>query len=472
MNTTARKYVDDQLPISQKYESKNRKKSSKSPQPAKKSFLTKPRMAAILSGLFMGLGQLYNRQIVKGLSFLALELYLLIFWTVPFQWAMWGITTLGETPQHRVGFKIVQGDHSIFLLINGIIFLISSLLFLWFYYLNIRDAYKVAVRNEKGIKPNNAKEMFKNIWENGFPYILLTPSVLFTAFLTILPLLFGILIAFTNYSAPNHLPPKHLVDWVGFDTFIQLFQMKTWSATFYGVFSWTVVWAIISTATTFFLGLFFAVLLNQQGIKLKKFWRSIFILPWAIPQFVSILIMRNIFNGEFGPLNRYLMDLGVIQHAIPWLSDPLWAKMTLIVVNMWFGFPFWMVLMSGVLTSIDKEIYEAADVDGASPIQKFWKITMPLMMFATAPLAIMSFAGNFNNFNIIYLMTEGGPVNVDYSYAGSTDILISWIYKLTLDNNQFAMASVVSILIFVVIATFSIWNFRRTKAFKEEDMMS
>ncbi|MFC0471756.1 carbohydrate ABC transporter permease [Halalkalibacter kiskunsagensis] len=420
----------------------------------------------------MGLGQIYNKQIVKGLSLLALQLYLLIFWTVPFQWAMWGLTTLGETTQTRSGFDIVQGDHSIFLLIEGLLFLISFLLLLWFYYLNIRDAYKVAAKKEKGIKPNNVKEMFTNIWENGFPYILLTPSVLFTSFLTILPLLFGILIAFTNYSAPNHLPPKHLVDWVGFDTFVQLFQMKTWSATFYGVFTWTVVWAVLATITTFFLGLIFAVLISQKGIKYKKFWRSIFILPWAIPQFVSILIFRNIFNGQFGPINQYLMNLGLIETAIPWLSDPTLAKFTLVVVNMWFGFPFWMVLMSGVMTSIDKELYEAAEVDGASSFQKFRKITLPLIMFATAPLAIMSFAGNFNNFNIIYLMTEGGPVNSNYAYAGSTDILISWIYKLTLDNSQFAMASVVSILIFIVIATFSIYNFRKTRAFKEEDMMS
>lgn len=437
-----------------------------------KNFFTKPRIAALFSFIFMGLGQIYNRQFFKGFCFILLELYLLIFWTIPFQWAMWGLTTLGDTPQKREGFNIIQGDHSIFLLIEGILFLICFLLFLWFYYLNIRDAYKVASKKDNGIKPNSTKEMIKNIWENGFPYILLTPSVIFTSFLTILPLLFGILIAFTNYSGPNHLPPKALVDWVGFDSFIQLFQMKTWSATFFGVFSWTVIWAILSTVTTFLTGLIFAVLLNQKGLKLKKFWRSIFILPWAIPSFVSILIMRNIFNGQFGPLNKVLIDLGVISEVIPWLSDPLLAKVTLVIVNMWFGFPFWMVLMSGVLTSIDKELYEAADVDGATPLLKFRKITLPLIMFATAPLVIMSFAGNFNNFNIIYLMTEGGPLNMNYSYAGSTDILISWIYKLTLDNNQFAMASVVSILIFVVISIFSIWNFRRTRAFKEEDMMS
>jgi arabinogalactan oligomer / maltooligosaccharide transport system permease protein len=437
----------------------------------KKIPISKAKIAALLSFFIMGLGQVYNRQYIKGISFILLEVYLLIFWTVPFQWAMWGLTTLGETPQIRERGRIIdQGDHSIFLMIEGIIFLISFLLFLWFYYLNIRDAHKVGRLREQGTTPNNFKLMMKNIWENGFAYLLLTPSVLFTSFLTVLPLLFGILIAFTNYSGPNHLPPKRLVDWVGIDTFVNLFQLKTWSATFYGVFTWTIVWAILATITTFFLGLIFAVLINNKGIRYKKLWRGIFILPWAIPQFVSILIFRNIFNGQFGPLNRYLEAIGI--NAIPWLSDPFTAKITLVVVNMWFGFPFWMILMSGVMTSIDKELYEASEVDGASAWHKFWKITFPIVMFATAPLLIMSFAGNFNNFNIIYLLTQGNPVNTGYSYAGSTDILISWIYKLTLEQNQFAMASVVSILIFFVIATLSIYNFRKTRAFKEEDMMS
>lgn len=434
--------------------------------------LTKARIAAFLSLVWMGFGQMYNRQYIKGLFFLLLQFYLILYWTTPFRWAMWGLTTLGETPMQRKGFEVTQGDHSIFLMIEGIIFLIAFMLFAWFYFLNVRDAYKVGRKRDNGAHVNNIKETFKNVAENGFPFIMLSPALIFTSFLTILPLLFGVLIAFTNYSGPNHLPPKNLVDWVGFQTFINLFQLKTWSATFYGVFTWTVIWAIISTATTFFLGLFFAVLINQKGIKLKRFWRSVFILPWAIPQFVSILIFRNIFNGQFGPINRYLIDLGIIDKVIPWLSDPFMAKITLIVVNMWFGFPFWMVLMSGVMTSIDRELYEASEVDGASAWQKFGRITLPIVMFATAPLLIMSFAGNFNNFNIIYLMTQGGPVNMSYSYAGSTDILISWIYKLTLDQNQFAMASVVSILIFIVIATLSIWNFRRTRAFKEEDMMS
>lgn len=425
---------------------------------------------AILSAIFMGLGQLYHKQFAKGIFFILLEIYLLVFWSAPFRAAMWGLYTLGEKEQQISGLTVISGDHSIMLMIEGIIFLIASLLFLWVYILNIRDALKIGELRDSGKTPNSLKQTCKNVLENGFPYILLTPSILFTAFLTVLPLLFGVLIAFTNYSSPNHLPPKSLVDWVGFQTFIDLFQLQTWSKTFIGVFGWTTIWAILATITTFFTGLIFAVLINYKGIRFKKFWRSVFILPWAIPQFVSILVMRNIFNGEFGPLNHYLEAIGL--HAIPWLSDPMWAKVTLVTVNIWFGFPFWMVLMSGVMTSIDKEMYEAAEVDGANAWQKFWKITMPIVMFSTAPLLIMQFAGNFNNFNMIYLMTEGNPVNVNYSYAGSTDILISWIYKLTLNNGQYAMASVVSILIFFVIATISIWNFRRTKAFKEEDMMS
>ncbi|MNN34200.1 Maltose transport system permease protein MalF [compost metagenome] len=226
---------------------------------------------------------------------------------------------------------------------------------------------------------------------------------------------------------------------------------------------------MLATATTYFTGLFYSLIINVKAIKFKRMWRTIYILPWAIPAFISILIFRNFFNAEFGPLNEYLGLIGI--DKIPWLGDPFWAKVSLVFVNTWLGFPFWLALMSGVLTNIDKDLYEAAEIDGASSWQRFQTITLPLVLFATAPLLIMSFAGNLNNFNIIYLFTEGGPVNMDYSFAGSTDILISWIFKLTLQQNQFNTASAVSILIFIIIAVFSIWNFRQTRAFKEEDMI-
>ncbi|MBW7476094.1 sugar ABC transporter permease [Paenibacillus oenotherae] len=430
----------------------------------------KTTISVTLSILFMGLGQIYNRQIAKGLLLALVELYVLIFWSKPVMNGLWGLITLGEQMQIRQRGRIIeQGDHSIFLMVEGIIYLLALLVMICFYIFNIGDAYKVRKGIEAGIPAHDAKQSIKHAWEQGYAYFLLIPAITFTLFLTILPLLFGILIAFTNYSGPNYLPPKHLVDWVGFKTFSNLFNLKAWSHTFYGVVSWTLLWAVLATVSTYFTGLFYALIINVKAVRFKRFWRTIYILPWAIPAFVTILIFRNFFNAQFGPLNEYLSLLGI--SAIPWLSDPFWAKVSLVFVNTWLGFPFWLALMSGVLTSIDKDMYEAAEVDGASPWQRFRTITFPLVLFATAPLLIMSFAGNLNNFNIIYLFTEGGPVNIDYSYAGSTDILISWIFKLTLQQNQFNTASVISILIFIIIAIFSIWNFRQTRAFKEEDMI-
>lgn len=425
----------------------------------------------VLSLLFMGLGQLYNRQIIKGIAYAALELYVLLYWSGPFAEAMRGLITLGETVQERSarGTITVQGDHSIILMIQGIIFALVFLLFVAAYVYNIYDAYQTGKRRERGEQPRNFSESLSYAWEKGFAYILLTPAFVFVLFTIILPLIFGVMIAFTNYSGPHHLPPRNLVDWVGFETFTSLIRMKAWSRTFFGVLGWTVVWATLATVTTYFIGLFYALILNHPRVRFKKFWRTLFILPWAVPAVVSLLIFRNLFNGEFGPINQYLKLIGL--EAIPWMSDPFWAKFAIIAVNLWLGFPYWMALMSGVLTNIDKDLYEAAEIDGAGTLQRFRSITLPLILYSTAPLLIMSFAHNFNNFNVIFLFNSGGPANPSYSFAGSTDILISWIYKLTLDQNKFNMASVVSIFIFVVVASFSIWNFRRTRAFKEEDLI-
>jgi len=419
----------------------------------------------------MGLGQLYNRQFVKGIAFALLELSVLLCGTRPFMHAMWGLVTLGETVQQRNarGAVVVMGDHSIMLMIEGIIFVFLLLMFIAVYAFNVRDAYVNGRLRDRGEKPANIAESLSRAWEKGFVYILLAPAFVFVLFTIVLPLVFGVLIAFTNYSGPNHLPPKNLVDWVGFETFVSLIKLKAWSRTFFGVLGWTVVWAALATLSTYFVGLFYALLLSHPRVRFKKFWRTLYILPWAVPGVISLLIFRNLFNGEFGPINQYLKLIGL--DAIPWMSDPFWAKVAIILVNLWLGFPYWMALMSGVLTNIDHELYEAAEIDGAGGLAKFKSITLPLILYSTAPLMIMSFAHNLNNFNVIYLFNSGGPANPSYSYAGSTDILISWIYKLTLEQNKFNMASVVSIFIFVVVASFSIWNFRRTRAFKEEDLI-
>ncbi|MEC0178814.1 ABC transporter permease subunit [Paenibacillus favisporus] len=425
--------------------------------------------AALLSIISMGLGQIYNRQWIKGILFLLIEAFGIYYFINNLGRALWGITSLGDTPRLLVKGKWIDGDHSIFIMIQSLITLLFLLIFIVVYVMNVRDAYHTAIKRENGQVPNSFAKSIKFVMDYKFAQAFLTLPALGILFFTIMPILFMIMLAFTNYSAPNHIPPAKLVDWVGFQTFKDLVSLKTWSHTFFGVLTWTIIWAVLSTATTYLGGLLVALLINQQGIKFKGMWRTILVIPYAIPQLISLLVMRNMFNGQFGPINQYLGYFGL--GGLPWLTDPFWAKVTVILVNMWVGIPVSMILIMGVLTTIPKDVYEAAEVDGASAYQKFRIVTLPMILFSTAPTLIMQFAGNINNFNMIFLLTNGNPVVGDYQYAGATDLLVTWLYKLTLDQNKYNMASAVGIIIFLIIAIFSIYNYRRTKSFKEEDMI-
>ncbi|MEK5639362.1 sugar ABC transporter permease [Paenibacillus rhizosphaerae] len=425
--------------------------------------------AALLSIISMGLGQIYNRQWIKGILFLLIEAFGIYYFINNLGRALWGITSLGDTPRLLVKGKWIDGDHSIFIMIQSLITLLFLLIFIVVYVMNVRDAYHTAIKRENGQVPNSFAKSIKFVMDYKFAQAFLTLPALGILFFTIMPILFMIMLAFTNYSAPNHIPPAKLVDWVGFQTFKDLVSLKTWSHTFFGVLTWTIIWAVLSTATTYLGGLLVALLINQQGIKFKGMWRTILVIPYAIPQLISLLVMRNMFNGQFGPINQYLGYFGL--GGLPWLTDPFWAKVTVILVNMWVGIPVSMILIMGVLTTIPKDMYEAAEVDGASAYQKFRIVTLPMILFSTAPTLIMQFAGNINNFNMIFLLTNGNPVVGDYQYAGATDLLVTWLYKLTLDQNKYNMASAVGIIIFLIIAIFSIYNYRRTKSFKEEDMI-
>lgn len=414
----------------------------------------------------MGLGQWYNRQYAKGIMFVlvhAIGIYLAIAVLPPH---LKGLFSLGDKGVHleKVGkiSKLVPGDHSIFLLINGVLAAIVLLVYATIYILNIRDAVKVARRRAQGRDPHQLN--------NGlFPWMLLLLPMLGVLFFTVMPIIFTSLLAFTNYSSPNHIPAKNLVDWNGFKTFHLLFNMSGWSDTFINVLIWTIIWAILATVTCYFGGILVALLVSQQGIKFKGFWRMLFIIPYAIPQFVSLLIMRNLLNEKFGPINQYFRAFGL--EGLPWLNDPFWAKVSVVVVNMWIGIPVSMVLVMGILTTIPKDLYEAAEVDGASAWMKFRNITMPYILFATAPLLITQFTGNINNFNVIYLLTGGGPATVKYNNAGETDLLVTWLFKLTVDFKQYNIAAAISILLFLFIATMSIFMFTRTKSYKEEDLI-
>ncbi len=423
------------------------------------------RKAAILSALLMGVGQVYNKEWIKAIFFGVIGIVSII--AIPyFHHGLWGIITLGEVPGPH-------NDHSIVLMIQGLISILVLLILVTLYILNIRDAWKTGRLRDQGEEVPAFKKYISQLWDESFPYIMLSPAVLGIMFFVLLPILFGICIAFTNYSMPHHIPPKNLVDWVGFENFINIAKMPMWSNTFLGVATWTVIFAILATTLNFFGGLFVAALINSRYVHFKKFWRSIYILPYAVPAMISQLIFRNMFNGQFGPINMALKEWGIIKNNIPWLSDPFLAKVTILIINIWLGFPYFMALMTGIMTSISKEIYEAADIDGASSRQKFNSITLPMVLYSTAPLLIMSFSFNFNNFGLIYFLTDGGPTG-KYpagSGAGATDILISWVYKLTLNTQQYHMASVMSLIIFVVIGSIAAYNYTRTKSFKEEGML-
>lgn len=256
---------------------------------------------------------------------------------------------------------------------------------------------------------------------------------------------------------------------IGFKNFIRLIKSPQISVPFLRVFGWTFLWAFLSVVTTFTLGLALAMLLNDPYFKLRKIYRTLLIIPYSIPAFISCLIWRGFFNTEVGIVNRILNDF--FQVIIPWLQDPIWAKVALVIVNLWLGFPYMMIISLGALQSIPPELGEVAAIDGASNWQQFKKITFPLLLISLAPLLIGSFAFNFNNFNVIYLVTQGRPaIPGAGTPAGATDILISYTYRLAFEGargNQWGLASAVSLIIFIIIAVISAIGFRQTKALEE-----
>lgn len=256
---------------------------------------------------------------------------------------------------------------------------------------------------------------------------------------------------------------------IGFDNFRRLFGNPQITGPFARVFIWTIQWALLSVGTTFVVGLFLAILLNDPYLRLRKMYRSLLILPYAIPAFISALIWRGLFNTELGVINQILQS--TIGSSVAWLQDPFWAKVALLILNLWLGFPYMMIICLGALQSIGSEMYEAAVVDGATPWQQFLHITLPLLMVSVGPLLVSSFSFNFNNFSVIYLLTRGRPPIVGaQTPAGHTDILISYTYRLAFESGRgidYGLASAVTLVIFLITGTITYFNFRFTGALED-----
>lgn len=412
-------------------------------------------IASILS-IIPGLGQFYNRQWVKGLVFLGLGLSFFVVFYDLLNMGFWGIFTLGtEVPR----------DNSVFLLAQGIIAILVTCLGLFIYFLNFRDAYRNGALRDRKMQLSSLKEQYRNLVDQGYPYVVSGPSLIILVFAVIFPILFSIALAFTNYDL-YHSPPANLVDWVGFDTFAKIFTVDIWRSTFFDVLGWTVVWTLVATTLQVGIGIFMAVIVNQPRLRFKKFFRTILVLPWAVPGFVTILIFAGLFNDSFGAINNDILAFFGLD-PIPWMTNAAWSKLALIFMQGWLGFPYIFLVTTGVLQSIPDDLYEAATIDGASIFAKFKHITMPMILISIAPIIITQYTFNFNNFNIIYLFNGGGP-SVPGSTAGGTDILVSWIYKLTLKESQYSLAAALTILLSIFVIAIALWQFRRTNSFKEE----
>ena len=417
--------------------------------------------------LIPGLGQIYNKQKAKGAIFLAVTALFLVYFLGSGAGELAKLVTLGT----------VRGqDNSLFILIRGAFHLIITVVYFLFYALNIRDAGTVAKRINNGIAvPKTLKDMLHAIYENGFPYLLIIPSYIAMTFAIIFPVLVTLMIAFTNYDF-KHTAPTTLLDWIGFQNFTNMWTLSTFRSAFTSVLGWTLIWALAASTLQIVLGILTAIIANQPFVKGKRIFGVIFLLPWAVPAFITILTFSNMFNDSVGAINAQVLPLfakifpfldGVL---IPWKTDPTWTKIALIMMQGWLGFPYIYVLTLGILQSIPNDLYEAAYIDGANGWQKFRNITFPMILAVAAPTLISQYTFNFNNFSIIYLFNDGGPGSVGGN-AGSTDILISWIYKLTTNTSpQYSMAAAVTLIISVIVISISMIAFKKLHAFDMEDV--
>ncbi|HON43283.1 MAG TPA: sugar ABC transporter permease [Bacillota bacterium] len=420
-----------------------------------------PIVAGALSALFAGVGQLYAGQRRRGIAYLLTEAaFIFVLFTL-----LWGplrgLITL--MPQGR----FTDSRH---ILIVGILAGFVVVAYALFHVANIADAVRTASRaqaaSQAARRPGaislSASAVRRHAGVLGgtplTPYLYIAPSLISAFFIIIVPLVFGVSLAFTNYNL-YHCPPAGRFDWIGLTNFAKLLKPgSTWRSQLDMVMTWNVTYAVLGTVLAFAAGMGLALALQTHGLRFRRIFRMILMLPWAVPATVSIMVFLGLFNTSFGPINVLLRSSGM--RAIPWFQDRLWARASVLMTHVWISTPFNMSIISAALQSIPEEVYEAARVDGASRWQVFSRMTFPLLMLVVSPIALLTLAGNFNNFGIIYLLTGGGPAVAGSKGAGATDILMTWVYNLGFQQLQWSTASALAVLVFIFVVIFSMINFR------------
>ncbi len=444
-----------------------------------------------LSLFIMGAGYFVRKQFIKGILITLVQAG---FWllTVRFSWEY--ITKLGTlgTVQREEVLDIVtlqktvnDYDNSLLILLCGIIGILFIIAYLLLMISNVKVCYRLQLWKEQGKHINSFREDCRTMINEKFHVTLLTLPGLGVLLANIIPILFMICIAFTNYDA-DHQPPTYLFTWVGLTNFKALFTTTTtvtFGYVFWRILVWTLFWAVFATFSTYFGGIFLAKLINDREVRLKKLWRSLFVVTIAIPQFVTLLLVGKMF-GDYGIVNSicnkigltsFLQDIGLVSQGlsyIPFLSKPGWAHVMIILINIWVGVPFQMLSATGVLMNIPDEQLESAKIDGANERQIFWKITMPYMLFVTGPSLITALISNINNFNVIYLLTSDyvtGNMKYANSNAKEVDLLVTWLFTLTNDYSNYKMASVIGICVFLLCAAITLVSFGRLIAGNREE---
>ena len=390
-----------------------------------------------VSFLIMGFGQLTRKQWVRGIAFLGSEVLFILYMVFFGAEYLKDVGTLGtKVGGYDANYVYTYGDNSFLILLYSIlsIFVIFAFIFVW--RLNIRDNKN---NQNKLILPSN-KDDIATLFDEHFDKTILALPVIGVFMFVLLPIIFMICIAFTNYDA-THQSPTNLFTWVGLTNFKNLFSIGTggFGKTFGTVLSWTLM------------------------------WRTILVMTIAIPQFISLLYVGKMFAND-GLVNMYLLKWGWISQPIPFWTNPTLAKITILLVNLWVGIPYVMLIMTGLLMNIPEELYESAKIDGANSFQTFRKITLPYMLFVTGPYLLTSFTGNLNNFNIIFLLNQGKPQSLSLSGgAGYTDLLVTWLYKMTVEDTNYKMAAVIGIMVFVVTAVVSLVVYNMLPSVKDEE---
>ena len=445
-----------------------------------------------LSALIMGAGYFGRGQIMNGILMLLVEVSFVLFIVLFGAPNLAKFGTLGTVQAQQYFDPVTMQqtvndyDNSFLILLCSVITLFTIGVFVIIWIQNIKSVYRLQIKKSKGEHINTFREDMRSLVNDKFHITLLTLPTIGVILMNIIPILVLIAVAFTNYDQ-QHMPPNALFTWIGFSNFSNLFTNSitvSFAYAFRKILGWTLLWAVLATFTTFIGGILLAMLINSATTKWPAFWRTLFVISIAVPQFVTLLLVRNFF-ADSGIVNTicsnigltgFLKSIGLVgSHLtyIPFLTNPGWAKFMIVIINIWVGVPYQMLIATGVLMNIPTDQLESARLDGANKFQVFCKITMPYVLFIQGPALITDFVKNINNFNVIYLLTQDVYITSDQLLANSNakevDLLVTWLFRLTNEYYNYKMASAIGIIVFIICAAFTLLSFSRMIAGNREE---